>query len=41
MPEMKEDEIKIEEEDTPSILTSEYSLTPEHQIWLKDVNEAR
>ena len=41
MPEMKEDEIKIEEEDTPSTLTSEYSLTSQHQIRLKDDNEAR
>ena len=41
MPEMKEDEIKVEEEDTPSTLTSNTSLTPQHQIWLINKNKAR
>ena len=39
--EMKEDEIKVEEEDTPSTLFSDSSLTLQHHIWLKNENEAR
>ena len=41
MSEMKEDKIKVEEKDIPSTLTSDSSLAPQHQIWLKNENEAR
>ena len=44
IPEIKEeDEIKIEEEDIPSTLISNSSLTPQHQslTWRKNRNEAR